>query len=642
VIKRLLLAIMLLGSPILGVSQTVFYTDRALGVNPFSPGSNGTPSPIFLSYAQVRICTLPTSGSPCNTPAAGITDINGNPIGVVGGNFGQLTTDVVGRWSVGCPPGIYQVQIAATGSNTPASQYPFTCPTGGSALLTNNNTWTGNQTFSGNNISNGTETFNNTATFNGLATFLGGMNANLINGSIINAVTLNNVPQCNTQAGTTADAQINNAIASLPAAGGTIDCMGYGATVQTLAAPIVVGSATKQVTMVIDRSTQYNITATGGVDAIQQWVESAIVAPDMGNVLRVANFVVADTANINNVIASYPRAGPSIINIRGITIKGSTAAAVAGAMIDLVGVTDHTTVQDVIGYGYAGPGLRIQNAAGGVPVGPINITNNSWNGSGNAGARPLIVNCVAGGGVIADVNFFGGSYTHPGAGVPGMMDFEGGASNCLNGASLFGVQIESINANDVGVFINNALGITISNLVATSAGVSGTSVIKLAQGVGLTHTLAFDNITNYNSWTNTIQDTINGVNNTDPRVTRYTYLPPTGNSDIVASTACGGTCFAFSNTGINPNTAGWKSLRTVAGCATGAAAGASCDVTVTWPTAFQDGNYTPQCNGFGVTSGVPLNGAIVSKVAASLVFRTVAATAAAAQFTNIYCIGAHD
>jgi hypothetical protein len=109
VIKRLLLAIMLLGSPILGVSQTVFYTDRALGVNPFSPGSNGTPSPIFLSYAQVRICTLPTSGSPCNTPAAGITDINGNPIGIVGGNFGQLTTDVVGRWSVGCPPGIYQV-----------------------------------------------------------------------------------------------------------------------------------------------------------------------------------------------------------------------------------------------------------------------------------------------------------------------------------------------------------------------------------------------------------------------------------------------------------------------------------------------------------------------------------------------------
>lgn len=94
--------------------------------------------------------------------------------------------------------------------------------------------------------------------------------------------------------------------------------------------------------------------------------------------------------------------------------------------------------------------------------------------------------------------------------------------------------------------------------------------------------------------------------------------------------------------GLSADAGGFKHLRTTAGCATAASVGAVCDVTVTWTTAFADANYTPQCNGFGVTSGVPASGAIVSKVAASLVFRTIAITAVAAQFTNIYCTAVHD
>lgn len=121
-----LLALMALAASMMG--QTVaFYSDRALGVNPFTPGTGGSLSPLFLSYSQVRVCSLPlTLGTPCPTPAA-ITDIFGNAIAIVGGNFGQLTTDVVGRFSFGCTPGNYQVQVAATGSNTPATAYPITC-----------------------------------------------------------------------------------------------------------------------------------------------------------------------------------------------------------------------------------------------------------------------------------------------------------------------------------------------------------------------------------------------------------------------------------------------------------------------------------------------------------------------------------
>jgi len=114
----------------LGQATTVFYTDRALGVNPFSASGNGsTPSAIFLSFAQVRVCTLPATGIPC-TPVASITDQFGNPLSISGGNFGQLTTDVVGRFSFGCTPGLYQVQVEAVGSNTPNLNYPVTCPSG--------------------------------------------------------------------------------------------------------------------------------------------------------------------------------------------------------------------------------------------------------------------------------------------------------------------------------------------------------------------------------------------------------------------------------------------------------------------------------------------------------------------------------
>jgi hypothetical protein len=125
--------------------STVFYTDRAVGVFPVLPSGQAVLVPI--QYGQVRVCTFPAVGSPC-TPVAAITDINGNPLSISGGNFGQLSTDVVGRFSFGCTPGLYQVQVAASGSNTPQLNYPVTCPSGSSALLSSNNIWTALQTFS--------------------------------------------------------------------------------------------------------------------------------------------------------------------------------------------------------------------------------------------------------------------------------------------------------------------------------------------------------------------------------------------------------------------------------------------------------------------------------------------------------------
>ena len=97
------------------------------------------------------------------------------------------------------------------------------------------------------------------------------------------------------------------------------------------------------------------------------------------------------------------------------------------------------------------------------------------------------------------------------------------------------------------------------------------------------------------------------------------------------------------NKGISQSSgSGYQAIRSVAGCATAAAVGAACTTTVTWTTAFPNASYTPHCDGLGITSGVPLTGGITTPIAASVVFQTVAATAAAAQFTNIVCSAIHD
>jgi hypothetical protein len=546
------------------------------------------------------------------------------PSGSVGIPIFRLLTPLDIPWAT---PGTIGSTTPNTGAFTTLSAATIGTPSltinGGTPLTTTNRTGTGNLVLA------------NAPTI---------VSPNLVTPSlgVATTKTLNNVRYCDQFPGTTADAQITAAIADLPAAGGTVDCRGYGATQQTIAAPLIVGSATKQVAMIIDRATQFNVTISNGADAIQLWVESAIVALDMGNVLAVGNFVVTPGANINNLIASYPRAGPSITNIRGITLVGNVAATVTGAMLDLVGVTDKSTVQETIAYNFNGVGLRIQNAAGGVPVGPLNITNISFNGSGLAGARPVLINSVAGGGVISGVNFFGGSITHPGPGGLAMVDIQGGAGNAINGVSFYGTQFESINTSDIGININNGLGITGSGLVFTSAGVNGTSCVKISQSGGVSYNLTFDNITNFNSWANTIQDTINTVSLTDPRIAHYTYLPPTANPSSSYSTAAG-LVFGLSNRGLQNNAGGFKHQRFGASCTTSATAFSTCNNSpgYGWTTAFADSNYTVSCQGMGIASGVPVISSVI--VSASQVVVGIAnLTAVAAQFSGVDCIAVHD
>jgi hypothetical protein len=81
-----------------------------------------------------------------------------------------------------------------------------------------------------------------------------------------------------------------------------------------------------------------------------------------------------------------------------------------------------------------------------------------------------------------------------------------------------------------------------------------------------------------------------------------------------------------------------------AGCTTGGSSAFTgpCSTTVTWPSAFADADYTPECTGEGVGGGVPILQGISGRSASSMVVQIQQATGARANFAVIDCVGVHD
>lgn len=98
---------------------------------------------------------------------------------------------------------------------------------------------------------------------------------------------------------------------------------------------------------------------------------------------------------------------------------------------------------------------------------------------------------------------------------------------------------------------------------------------------------------------------------------------------------------ALLNTGVLAS--GVQLKRGVSGCGTDASVGATCTVTVTWPSAFIDTNYTlTGCTGSGIVSGAPTIQGVTAKSASSVTVQTVALTAVRAKFASIECGAVHD
>lgn len=452
-------------------------------------------------------------------------------------------------------------------------------------------------------------------------------------------------------AGANGGAKINACIAALPATGGVCDARGFGATTQVISAAVSVGTLDKPVRLIMDTSqTRWNITATGGIDVFQIGEGSTLefVGNNFAYSTGAPNMPalhVASGANIQAVIAPLNREGKqNVMNVEGGTIVVDAGATVSSAVIDVQGVFINSHLRDVNVLLQAGTiGLRVRpgtGANGGLKiVSDIIADNVQVNGLGTAGARPLVIETAASA-AVANITFLAGGFQHAASGGY-EIEVNGSANtaNGLTGVFFYGTHYET-RTGSLGVRLRDARNVVIYG--GTSSGGGGaTAPFELTESVSS----ALQNIQ------------ILGVSDGGGSTPTY-WVSNTANAGTNVPFGSGGTLnYAFKSNlyldgtsafsgGIKVGTIGTKITAAqhvrVSGCATTASVGAVCTSTVTWGTTFADANYTAVCSGDLVTSGVPQDGGLSAKVGASVTYRTVAATAAAAQFTTIDCVAFHD
>lgn len=544
------LPLFLLLSTMAVAQSVVFYTDRALATSPFSSNGVQVPAATFVQYGQVRVCSIPTSGIPCNTPAS-ITDIFGNPLSIVGGNFGQITTDVVGRFSFGCTPGLYQIQVAASSSNTPLLNYPITCPSGTSALLTSANNWTGTNTFNGttNLLGGGTQTgtWAGTPTYTGATIFSGGLTSTggftaTSGQNSLTAFSLNNIIFVDGIKYTT----IASAVTACPANGCEIWTPNNYR--ETLTSQLILGTAavgnTKPIGLRLGRDTILTVNVTGGVCGVVIPTGSSIAGPEAHIGVNSPNnggatLQLASTANVSAEVCNGDTTGAQeYFSMMGVAILDNASATVTGALVDLQALFVPSMMRDMIIAPSGHVGLRYRDVSG-AGFGPFACDNCWINGLNTAGSQPLVIQSVASGGLMSGINFYGGAIEHAGTGqLQVSVDGTAGPSGAITGPNFFGTYCEnSFAASSCFKFKDttdwNLVGVVVD-------GVAGTDVVNIARsaatraGIGTIVDLK-DN----NGFTNIINDTTRSTTITSASVNgsmaHYVFYP----GDVVVGSGLG-------------------------------------------------------------------------------------------------------
>jgi hypothetical protein len=122
------------------------------------------------------------------------------------------------------------------------------------------------------------------------------------------------------------------------------------------------------------------------------------------------------------------------------------------------------------------------------------------------------------------VNFIGGSFTHPGSGGLAIVSIQGGSGSGVGGVSFIGCQFESSNTTDVGVLIDSSNGVFMEGCLFTAATHAGAACVKIAQaGGGTCQGIVINSITNWNSWTDTIDDAVNSITVTSAVVSSFVF-----------------------------------------------------------------------------------------------------------------------
>lgn len=437
------------------------------------------------------------------------------------------------------------------------------------------------------------------------------------------------------QAGATADVKLNACISALPANGGTCDARGFGATSQTVAATVTVGTTTKTVTLLLDRTTNFNCTITNNTPCFKKGPGSAMVG--MGSAITNPNagITFSSSAAISAAIFDQQQNGGNFVgsHIEGVSIFGNATMTVSDAFLSIqcpLQVSDYNDIN----IGSSTPnavGIKVYGTTS-CGAGNADIRNVLIDMGGAAGANPIWIGCASAGSLtlvacstigVQSISIGGGAsaITHPGTGLP-IIDIEcgngAGGTNTCGGFNIHELQIESKHATDIGILANGPESLHVYGLFGTCNTTCGADLVKIAQPAGTTlDGVVLSGLDNQGGWTNTINNTVIPETLAFVPSTRTNYYySATGKSGTnVWSTAAGRVLT------VDPTAVSGKNIPILAALVTTAAA--SDNVTVTGMTASGHCNLTPT-NTAGATN---IATTFVSAKAANQITVTHAVTA---------------
>ena len=345
---------------------------------------------------------------------------------------------------------------------------------------------------------------------------------------------VNAVVYADQQSGSTADAQIRAALAKLPTYGGIIDARGYGATTQTWAANVTLGAASgtsPKVQLLVDSSTVFNVTVTGGVDALDICGGSMLEGWGNGQGSQ-GGFVLAATANVSALVSNCNRTGnQEFFALSNVMLTGNPSATVSQAMLDLDDVAVNSYVRDVVIFQFPSIGLQIRGTVGsnGSGSGVIHIDNVWSNGFNVAGAIPLSIQGLPAA-AISDLHFMGGAYENPGSGKSAIQINGNGTQGGVRNVLFQDVHVEGAGTSGTAqVMIRDVQSVTFQNgfiSARSSSGVTGVSISQSASGN--TYGIKLDNVFIYNSSTGAplataISNSISGYSSTKVYIPHYRF-----------------------------------------------------------------------------------------------------------------------
>ena len=461
---------------------------------------------------------------------------------------------------------------------------------------------------------------------------------------------INNVVYADTQPGATADAKLNNCMAALPAGGGTCDARGFGATTQTIAATVNVGSnvgSGKTVTLLIDRTTKFVCTITNNTPCFQKGAGSSIIG--QGEVaIPNAGIQFSSSAAISQALFDQQQNGGNFVGgyVEGLTVVPNATMTVSDAFISLQCPLQVTSYRNISfgGPAPAGIGLKIYGTTA-CGAGNVDFDNVQIDCQGSAGCKPVWIGCASAGSTtlvacsgLGNISFRGkgSSYGHPGTGGLPIIDIEcgngAGGQNPCGGFTFSALQMESRNAGDIGILANGVQSFHIYDLYGTCAVTCGVDLIRISQPAGtVVDGVDVRGVDNQTGWTNTLNNTITGKTfpwTTAPRV-NYSYSALSRIENFVDGGPFGFGAVAFANLGTpangtftfcndcvvtNPCTGGgtgafarrlngaWacadaggnsgiNQYFTVTGCTTAASTDSNCTGTINLPVAYADNAY---------------------------------------------------